>query len=96
MMSAYTVLDSVNKYRHGVLIGNFVEDKFGKDLHEKVKSVLYKGPNPDAPKVTTTKTFHNLNSSNHASNAFIANQQPDKSQFYSTARGLSGEPVHSL
>jgi hypothetical protein len=31
-MSAHTVLDSVNKYRHGVLIGNFVEDKFGKDL----------------------------------------------------------------
>lgn len=29
-------MDSVNKYRHGVLIGNFVEDKFGKDLAEKV------------------------------------------------------------
>lgn len=37
MMSAYTVLDSVNKYRHGVLVGNFVEDKFGKDLYEKVR-----------------------------------------------------------
>lgn len=36
MMSAYTVMDPVNKYRHGVLIGNFVEDKFGNDLHEKV------------------------------------------------------------
>ncbi len=33
MMSAYTVMDSVNKYRHGVLVGNFVEDKFGKDLY---------------------------------------------------------------
>lgn len=35
-MSAYSVMDSVNKYRHEVLIGNFVEDKFGKDLAEKV------------------------------------------------------------
>jgi len=26
-------MDPVNKYRHGVLIGNFVEDKFGCDLH---------------------------------------------------------------
>ncbi len=33
MMSAYNVQDSVNKFRHGVLIGNFVEDKFGKDLN---------------------------------------------------------------
>ena len=32
MMSAYAVADSVNKYRHGVLIGNFVEDKIGRDL----------------------------------------------------------------
>jgi len=24
MMSAYSVMDPVNKYRHGVLIGNFV------------------------------------------------------------------------
>ncbi len=40
MMSAYSVMDSVNKYRHGVLIGNFVEDKFGKDLHEKVMFIL--------------------------------------------------------
>lgn len=31
-------MDSVDKYRHGVLIGNFVEDKFGKDLEEKVQS----------------------------------------------------------
>lgn len=32
-VSAYDVMDSVNKYRHGVLVGNFVEDKFGNDLH---------------------------------------------------------------
>lgn len=36
MMSAYSVMDPVNKYRHGVLIGNFVEDKFGNDLNQKV------------------------------------------------------------
>jgi hypothetical protein len=36
MASAYTVMDSVNKYRHGVLVGNFVEDKFGHDLHQRV------------------------------------------------------------
>jgi hypothetical protein len=35
-MEAYTVMDPVNKYRHGVLIGNFVEDQFGKELHERV------------------------------------------------------------
>lgn len=29
-------MDPVNKYRHGVLVGNFVEDKFGHDLHERV------------------------------------------------------------
>lgn len=29
-------MDPVNKYRHGVLIGNFVEDQFGKELHERV------------------------------------------------------------
>ena len=44
MMSAYTVLDSVNKYRHGVLVGNFVEDKFGKDLYEKVRDNSYRDP----------------------------------------------------
>ncbi len=36
MMSAYSVMDPVNKYRHGVLIGNFVEDKFGNDLNQRV------------------------------------------------------------
>lgn len=43
MMSAYTVMDPVNKYRHGVLVGNFVEDKFGKDLAEKVLIFIMKG-----------------------------------------------------
>ena len=36
MTSAYSVMDSVNKYKHGVLIGNYVEDKFGNDLAQKV------------------------------------------------------------
>jgi hypothetical protein len=36
MSKTTAVLDCVNKYRHGVLIGNFVEDKFGLDLIEKV------------------------------------------------------------
>ena len=36
MISAYAVMDSVNKYRHGVLLGNYVEDKFGNDLADKV------------------------------------------------------------
>lgn len=39
-----SVMDSVDKYRHGVLIGNFVEDKFGKDLDEKVITInLFRG-----------------------------------------------------
>ena len=42
-MSAYSVMDSVNKYKHGVLIGNYVEDKFGNDLAGKVKSLLLIG-----------------------------------------------------
>lgn len=33
-------MDSVDKYRHGVLIGNYVEDKFGKDLDEKVLIII--------------------------------------------------------
>lgn len=36
MNSAQIVQDSISKYRHGVLVGNFVEDKFGKDLLAKV------------------------------------------------------------
>lgn len=40
MMSAYSVMDSVNKYKHGVLIGNYVEDKFGNDLAQKVSKML--------------------------------------------------------
>lgn len=42
MMSAYSVMDPVNKYRHGVLIGNFVEDKFGNDLNQKVIMHLFR------------------------------------------------------
>lgn len=42
MMSAYSVMDPVNKYRHGVLIGNFVEDKFGNDLNQKVYCKLFR------------------------------------------------------
>ncbi len=39
-----SVMDSVDKYRHGVLIGNFVEDKFGRDLDEKVITInLFRG-----------------------------------------------------
>ena len=40
MMSSSSVMDNVNKYRHGVLIGNFVEDKFGNDLSFKVFTLL--------------------------------------------------------
>jgi hypothetical protein len=36
MSKTNAVLDCVNKYRHGVLVGNFVEDKFGLDLIEQV------------------------------------------------------------
>lgn len=50
MMSAYSVMDPVNKYRHGVLIGNFVEDKFGKDLNEKVPLHLFRVHSPMLPK----------------------------------------------
>lgn len=89
-MSAYTVLDSVNKYRHGVLIGNFVEDKFGKDLSEKVKIILSQGPNPDAIKLPTTKDHHDLTHTLYKENPFISSQQNDKSQFYGTARSISG------
>ena len=43
MTSAYSVMDSVNKYKHGVLIGNYVEDKFGNDLAQKVTITLKLG-----------------------------------------------------
>lgn len=58
MTSAYSVMDSVNKYKHGVLIGNYVEDKFGTDLADKVSKCLMQGPNSDARKLPTTKDFH--------------------------------------
>lgn len=69
MMSAQTVLDSVNKYRHGVLIGNFVEDDFGIDL-------VKKGPNPDAQKLPTTKDHHDLNHSLYKQDPIISSVQP--------------------
>lgn len=78
-MSAQTVLDSVNKYRHGVLIGNFVEDEFGKDLAEK-------GPNPDALKLTATKEFHDLNHSLYQRNEIIDQAEPINKTFYQTAK----------
>lgn len=45
-------MDSVDKYRHGVLIGNFVEDKFGRDLAEKVLTIFNVGPISWFPKIT--------------------------------------------
>ena len=48
--SAYTVMDPVNKYRHGVLIGNFVEDKFGNDLNERVLLALQRDHSQMHPK----------------------------------------------
>lgn len=36
MLSAQEVQDSVNKYRHGVLIGNFAEEEFGRDAVNRV------------------------------------------------------------
>lgn len=34
-MNAQTILDNVNKYRYGVLIGNVAEERFGLDLVKK-------------------------------------------------------------
>lgn len=69
-MSAQTVLDPVNKYRHGVLIGNFVEDDFGIHLAKN-------GPNPDSKKIPTTKEHHDLNHSIYQKHEIIASvQQP--------------------
>ena len=79
MMSAQTVLDSVNKYRHGVLIGNFVEDEFGIDLAKK-------GPNVEAKKVTTTKQHHDLNHSLYQQNPIISAIEPENKTFYNTAK----------
>ena len=45
-------MDSVDKYRHGVLIGNFVEDKFGRDLAEKVLTIFNVGSISWFPKIT--------------------------------------------
>lgn len=68
-MSAQTVLDSVNKYRHGVLVGNFVEDDFGVDLAKQ-------GPHADAKKIATTKELHDLNHSLYQKNEIMASIQP--------------------
>jgi hypothetical protein len=47
-----SVMDSVDKYRHGVLIGNFVEDKFGRDLAEKVQANFNVGSISRCTKIT--------------------------------------------
>ncbi len=78
-MSAQTVLDSVNKYRHGVLIGNFVEDQFGIDLAKN-------GPNPDAKKLPTTKDHHDLSHSLYTRNQIIDSLEPINKTFYDTAK----------
>lgn len=95
-MSAYSVMDSVNKYRHEVLIGNFVEDKFGKDLAAKVNRFLMQGPAQDAPKLATTKDFHDIDHSLYQRNKFIDSQKPDNSQFYTTAKHFKDGDVHFL
>lgn len=38
MMSSQTVPDRVNKFRYGVLVGNFAEEAFGLDHANKVKT----------------------------------------------------------
>lgn len=62
----------------------------------KSTSLSTQGPNPDAPKVTTSKLHHDLAHSLQKPNEFIAGQQADRSQFYSTARSASGELVALL
>ena len=43
MTSSQTVQDSVNKYRHGVLIGNFHEEQFGIDSAIRVHNPINSG-----------------------------------------------------
>ena len=50
MMSSDMVMDPVNKYRHGVLVGNFVEDKFGRDLEARVQLMKSRDPIKTPPK----------------------------------------------
>ena len=56
MMSASSVADNVNKYRHGVLVGNFVEDKFGNDLSAKVHPPHHLGTTTRCSKTTHNQT----------------------------------------
>lgn len=37
-MDAQTVLDNINKYRYGVLIGNCTEERFGEDMAQRQKN----------------------------------------------------------
>lgn len=48
---------SENPYRHGVLVGNHVEDRFGQIIAEQPRSSI--------PMVSTAKSFHNKYSSVH-------------------------------
>jgi hypothetical protein len=54
-------------------------------MHENTQ-----GPLVDAPKVTTNQMNHTLQNSLHQPNAFLSSQNPDKSQFYSTAKSIQG------
>lgn len=81
-----SVMDSVDKYRHGVLIGNFVEDKFGKDLDEK-------GPYPDAQKLATTKDHHDIYHSLYKPHEVISKKDPARTSFYQTSKNYH-EPTY--
>lgn len=52
------------------------------------------GPNPDAPKVTTSKTRHALANSLHHHDQLLTGQHPNETHFYETSRSIRGEPVN--
>ena len=59
-------MDPVNKYRHGVLIGNFVEDKFGQDLSQRKVSCELKKQKEWITPATNTQMTHALGNSMYA------------------------------
>lgn len=92
MMSSQAVPDRVNKYRYGVLIGNFAEEAFGQDHANKVQRLHTTQEYGQPPIPTTTmKGKHALQNSLHQFHPTIAPQPQQTESFYQLAEHVDRE-----
>ena len=87
------VQDPVNRYRHGVLLGNYVEDKFGAELIEQVSFVLIKQRKADGKKLASTKDYHDPTHSLYRAHPIISQKEAATSNFYETSKHYNQSQV---